>query len=489
MIPAVIYHRTAVTYCRVSSLQQKRDATIETQIATNEEYCRNTELSLEDRYYDDGISGTLPFEERPEGKRLLEDARAGKFKVLVIYDLDRLGRDDYAITTPLTISLLRGLGIEIHTPRGKLEDTPEGNLMLGIQANLASYYRAQLLRRTKDGKLRTARDGRWCGGVVPFGYRLVDGRLTVNEDTAPVVRRIFAEIAGGCTAVALTVQFNAEGVLGSHAWYCSRLCGIIRNTVYRGEHTYASPEGSHTYAVPPLVEVATWWQANEALGKNRWSGPPAGVEFLFRGLIRCGVCGSKFYCNASRENNKSLYRCGARRDPHSMRVHNERCENPSRSSARLDRLAWENVLDQLQHPDQVIGRVREQLRRDSAGVGEIKADAERVRAEIAGMNGQADVILRMLRRGAITPETAERQLAELAGEEKALRTRLGEIEARIAAVEGEARQLTDVEGLLKEISGFLGSEPGFESKRRAVLALVETVTVYPDGEMNIRYKY
>jgi site-specific DNA recombinase len=50
------------------------------------------ELEVVDTYPDDGVLGTIPLEERSEGRRLLEDAKAGKFDTVLVYKLDRLGR-------------------------------------------------------------------------------------------------------------------------------------------------------------------------------------------------------------------------------------------------------------------------------------------------------------------------------------------------------------------------------------------------------------
>src|SRR5918998_3255312 len=77
---------------RVSSEEQRDRETIEIQDEFLRQYCELYSLRVADIYEDDGISGTIPLHERPEGRRLLEDAKAGKFDVLLVYKLDRLGR-------------------------------------------------------------------------------------------------------------------------------------------------------------------------------------------------------------------------------------------------------------------------------------------------------------------------------------------------------------------------------------------------------------
>ena len=79
-------------YLRVSSEEQRDRETIEIQRAFLAQYCELYGHEVVETYADDGVSGTVPLRERPEGRRLLEDAQAKKFETLLVYRLDRLGR-------------------------------------------------------------------------------------------------------------------------------------------------------------------------------------------------------------------------------------------------------------------------------------------------------------------------------------------------------------------------------------------------------------
>src|SRR3712207_9168860 len=79
-------------YMRVSSEEQRERETIEIQNGFLSEYCRLYALEVADAYADDGVSGTIPLHERPEGRRLLQGAKEGKLAAVLVYKLDRLGR-------------------------------------------------------------------------------------------------------------------------------------------------------------------------------------------------------------------------------------------------------------------------------------------------------------------------------------------------------------------------------------------------------------
>ena len=81
-------------YARVSTEDQKERQSIETQIEHAKQYCQREGYFIADFYCDDGVSGTIPFEEREAAKRLLREAREGKFKTVLVYKIDRIGRDN-----------------------------------------------------------------------------------------------------------------------------------------------------------------------------------------------------------------------------------------------------------------------------------------------------------------------------------------------------------------------------------------------------------
>jgi DNA invertase Pin-like site-specific DNA recombinase len=71
-------------YLRVSSEEQRNRETIEIQEEFLQQFCDLLGLEVAEIYKDDGVSGTIPLHERPAGRRLLEDARQGKFRTVLL---------------------------------------------------------------------------------------------------------------------------------------------------------------------------------------------------------------------------------------------------------------------------------------------------------------------------------------------------------------------------------------------------------------------
>jgi site-specific DNA recombinase len=199
-------------YLRVSSEEQRDRETIEIQREFLEQYRRLYELEVTDVYEDDGVSGTIPVHERPEGRRLLEDAKEGKFEAVLVYRLGRLGRSLLVIVD--THDRLQEAGVALKSATESIDtSTPSGRLIFQMLASFAEYDRQSIIERTRAGLRRAFKNGRH-GGVIPYGYDIAqEGSFVVVEEEATVVRQIITNIAeGGSSAYAETKRLNAEGV-------------------------------------------------------------------------------------------------------------------------------------------------------------------------------------------------------------------------------------------------------------------------------------
>src|ERR671920_2408733 len=225
---------------RVSSEEQRERETIEIQNEFLSQYCRLYGLDVAGIYKDDGVSGTIPLEERPEGRRLLEDAKASKFDAVLVYKLDRLGRSLLVIVD--AHDRLQAAGVSLRSATEPIDTfTPSGRLIFQMLASFAEYERETIGERTRAGLHRAFRGGRHFG-VAPYGYRAdEDGLLQIVPEEADTVREIVANVAGGSTLYAETKRLNDLGVPtsgwryggrekrpGSRLWSVTTVSNIVR---------------------------------------------------------------------------------------------------------------------------------------------------------------------------------------------------------------------------------------------------------------------
>src|SRR5829696_9663608 len=157
-------------YLRVSTDEQRDRETIEIQDDFLDQYRSLYELGVAEIYKDDGVSGTIPLHERPQGRRLLEDAEEGKFGALLVYRLDRLGRSLLVIVD--AHDRLQEAGVALRSATEPIDtSTPSGRLIFQMLASFAEYERGIIRERTQAGLHRAYKDGKHTGRI-PCGYRL-----------------------------------------------------------------------------------------------------------------------------------------------------------------------------------------------------------------------------------------------------------------------------------------------------------------------------
>jgi site-specific DNA recombinase len=269
-------------YLRVSSEEQRDRETIEIQREFLSEYCKLYGLEVAANYADDGVSGTLGVHERPEGRRLLDDAATGKFDAVIVYRLDRLGRK--LLVTVEAHDRLQEAGVALLSATEAIDtSTPSGRLIFQMLASFAEYDRQSIIERTRAGLRRAFKNGRH-GGVIPYGYDIApDGAFVVVEEEAAVVRQIITNIAeGGSSAYAETKRLNAEGVpspgkrykgrarTNGESWGDSSVSDIVNQRAYSGTHV-VTLEGGETIErpVPAIVSPALQATAQAAVARNR----------------------------------------------------------------------------------------------------------------------------------------------------------------------------------------------------------------------------
>lgn len=140
------------------------------------------------RYDDGGFSGGST--ERPALQNLLADVRTGKVNVIVVYKVDRLTRSlaDFA----KLVELFDAHGVSFVSVTQSFNTTTSmGRLTLNVLLSFAQFEREVTSERIRDKIAASKRKGLWVGGTVPLGYELKDGKLTIVETEAELVRTIF----------------------------------------------------------------------------------------------------------------------------------------------------------------------------------------------------------------------------------------------------------------------------------------------------------
>jgi DNA invertase Pin-like site-specific DNA recombinase len=199
---------------------------------------------LRAKYDDGGFSGGNT--DRPALQRLLEDVRAGKVDIIVVYKVDRLTRSlaDFA----KLVELFDQHGVSFVSVTQQFNTTTSmGRLTLNVLLSFAQFEREVTSERIRDKIAASKRKGLWVGGMAPLGYDTKDRKITVNEGEAERVRAIFRSYLRLGSMNRLMVDLREQGILtkvrrlrtgktvGGIPFTRGPLAHLLRNRFYIGE--------------------------------------------------------------------------------------------------------------------------------------------------------------------------------------------------------------------------------------------------------------
>ena len=344
-------------YCRKSvergldmefnSLDAQREAA-ESYIASQK---ANGWVCLPEHYDDGGYSGGNM--DRPALKQLLADAEAGKLDLIVIYKIDRLSRSlcDFAELNKMFDKW--GVGFvsvtqEINT------NTSTGRMMLNILMTFAQFEREISALRVQDKMAATRKKGKWIGGCVPIGYKVIDKKLVIDEEKAPIVKRIFQRYLEIQSPKQIAWELNADGIttLKGHPWDKSHIYRIINNCTYAGNVFYKGEtwKGEHT----GIIDKQTWDTTQKFLKTNapcRDNTRKQESIAPLKGILRCGHCNSSMIPVKSKRWGREYHYYHCCRD---MKRSISICPVKQVSAGEIEKLVEDRLKDVLNSPEILI---------------------------------------------------------------------------------------------------------------------------------------
>ncbi|MGA7408326.1 MAG: recombinase family protein [Pseudolabrys sp.] len=199
------------------------------------------------RYDDGGFSGGST--DRPALQQLLDDIRAHRINVIVVYKVDRLTRSlaDFA----KLVALFDAHAVSFVSVTQQFNTTTSmGRLTLNVLLSFAQFEREVTSERIRDKIGASKRKGLWVGGVVPLGYQAKDRKITVVADEAKTVRHVFRRYLDLGSLNLLLTDLRRAGVktklrplsngrtIGGIAFTRGSLAAFLRNRFYIGEVRY-----------------------------------------------------------------------------------------------------------------------------------------------------------------------------------------------------------------------------------------------------------
>lgn len=443
----------AALYVRLSDDQRETGDNVADQVEGGTALAAKEGLVVVRVYNDNDRPASAGSKPRPEFERMLEDARAGLFRVLVIRTTDRLYR------TPADQQRIADtfgpLGIVIHQEwAGHPLDmsTPQGVLIAGLMAQVSHYETEVKRKRQKAMNLAAAKRGEPCAGPVPFGYEA--DRRTPHPGRAAMVREAHAALLSGASLASVIRTWNESGETAPRGgrWSYSTVRGVLLRPLNAG---YVQYDGAVLPGVEgrwePLVSKEEHHAVSALLrDPNRVTAPRGDrlLKHLLTNLAQCDSCGAGLKPGAIRQTRGKLkgksyplYRCTNPDCSQRVSIRRDAANNEVEARFLIERghlLAWREVVHAADNGP-ALADVEARISGTLAQMGEDDADVVALGTRLAELKAERKALQSMRPQRTVEThgETAAYEWgeADVAGQRELLRRHLGPEGIRIRRAE------------------------------------------------------
>lgn len=394
--------RRAVIYARYSSDRQTEDS-IEAQLRACREYAASKGYVVVGTYADEAISGKgSKTAARKQYQKMLRDAEAHKFDILLIHKFDRVARN---VGEHINLSMrLAGAQVTLIAAAQDFGATKEGKLMRTVMWALSEYYIDNLSDEVKKGHRETALKGLHNGGYAPFGYDVVEQEYIINGLEAAYVRKIFDCASNRQGFTEIIEEMKVRGICGKRGKPIkyTQIYEMLRNEKYTGTYVYSTemedlrdnrrdkPNAIRIEnALPAIITRDQFEEVRIIMSERKQTGAKAG--YLCSGLVYC-TCGAKMHGLVTHRKGHEYryYTCS------------KKCGAPTVKMDDVDRAAIDYLNELLADENQA--EIADALRKYRNSQADRDADFKAVlKQKITDKQNQYDTLLKNLATGVLPP--------------------------------------------------------------------------------------
>ena len=471
--------KRVAAYCRVSTDNEDQANSFESQQRYFRQYIEHhPDWELYEVFADEGISGTNT-KKRKEFNRMIACAQSGDFDLIITKEISRFARntlDSIYYTRELK---KYGVGV-IFMNDGINTLDGDAELRLAIMSSIAQEESRKTSERVKWGQKRQMEQGVVFGRSM-LGYDVKDGKMTINEEGAEVVRLIFHKfVHEGKGTHVIARELREEGIhpMRVKEWSNTVILRLIRNEKYCGDlvqkktytpdflsHDKKYNRGQEEFVIikdhhEPIISRELFDEANRILDARSLS--PEGKakhsnRYPFSGKIKCGRCGCSYVARYKKRNDGSVYkawRCleAARHgSPHTDKAGNQvGCHANSirnEDAVHIMYLVTQSLkFDQQQIIGNLLAIIKSVIALDSTGT-----DVAKLKNKIEEIENGRTNLLDVFLSGVITKEEFAAARAKCDAEIAELQAVIDSVDHHRTMISHEQELLEDIKNSINEI--------------------------------------
>ncbi len=363
-------------YARCSSDEQKKNGyTIGDQLGLIDEFSDDNELVSVGEYIDEGISATLEISKRKALAQLIEDAKAGKFDIVVFKCIDRFFRnvgEYYECQKQLRAAGVTWISIE----ESDLDpDDDDAAFKINIYLTMAEYEAKKTSKRIKFNNKMRIKNKQVVTGSQCFLFPWAvtgekrDRHLIKDKEneemTLDILEFFEKHQSKGATLGYINIKYGMKMTM-------TTLTNFLTDTLLYGEY-----KGVPDY-VEPYISKERFDRIQDILKRNARVSSSPKRTFLFSGLIKCPCCGNNLTGNFTKSNGKYdmySYRCNA------FRVQKICSYNKSVAERKIEKQLLDNLEQYITNEVVRVETIEEVQPKNSNAI-----KAEKLKAEMERLN-------------------------------------------------------------------------------------------------------
>lgn len=322
--------KNVAAYCRVSTDNEDQANSFESQQRYFKEYIeKHPDWKLYGIFADEGVSGTST-QKRKEFKRMIDCACSGEIDLILTKEISRFARNTLDSIAYTRLLKEHGVGVIFMNDNINTLD-PDAELRLTIMSSIAQDEIRRTSERVKWGQQRRMEQGVVFGRDM-LGYDVKNGKMTINEEGAKIVRLIYHKYVNeGKGTHVIARELREEGIcpMRVQQWNNTVILRVIRNEKYCGDlvqkktitlnylnHKKKYNHGEEEFVIirnhhEPIISREMFDKANQIAdgralsqeGKSKHSS-----RYPFSGKIKCGICGSSYTARYNTHSDGSKYK-------------------------------------------------------------------------------------------------------------------------------------------------------------------------------------
>lgn len=327
----------AVIYARFSS-QRQNEQSIEDQISDCIKYAEFKGYNIIGTYADRAKSGRS--DNRAEFQKMLKDSKNKTFEIVLVWKLDRFGRNREEMA--VNKLKLKKNGVRLESVKEDIPNTPEGVILESVMEGLAEYYSLNLAQNVKRG-MKSNAEKAMPNGLLPLGYKNDNGKIVVDENYGPIIKEIFRLYINGFSITEIVNYLNSRGfrTRKNQVFKYPGLKKILKNRRYTGTYIYGDTIIENAFE--PLISEEDFLLVQNLEKRNSYT-LKSNEKFLLSGLVECGKCNAPFIADAGTSYNGNVYRYYCCKN---KKRKEDKCTNKSIRKEFLEQLVIETTINDV----------------------------------------------------------------------------------------------------------------------------------------------